>query len=38
MKHFEEEEQIGIKRTPEQVLSVKINSCKANKAYQRKSK
>ena len=38
MKNFEEGEQTGIKRTPEQVISVKINSYKANKDYQRKSK
>ena len=30
MKYFEEGEQTGIKRTPEQVISVKINSYKAN--------
>ena len=34
MKYFEEEEQTGIKRAPEQVISVKINSYKVNKAYQ----
>ena len=38
MKYFEEGKQTGIKRTPEQVISVKINSYKANKAYQSKSK
>ena len=38
MKYFEKGEQTGIKRTPQQVISAKINSYKANKAYQNESK
>ena len=38
MQYFEEGEQSGIKRAPEQILSVKINSHKANKTCQSKSK
>ena len=38
MQYFEEGEQSGIKRATEQIMSVKINSYKPNKACQSKSK